>query len=107
MTAQVEPEAATAALTDYVLSTSNNDTPDAVRREELRSFVNILECTIGGAPYDAERLVGPACLKQQPVIDGRAKVEALGDGGWFLINNISENNNLIDISLLLVSKIIA
>ena len=53
MTAQLGPEAATAVLTDYVLSTSSSSIPDAVRREGLRSFVNILGCTIGGASHDA------------------------------------------------------
>lgn len=53
MSSQSGPEPATAVLTDYVLTTSSKSIPAAVRREGLRSFVNILGCTVGGARHDA------------------------------------------------------
>ena len=43
----------TARLTDYILATRWNDLPETVRREALRSFFNILGCTIGGARHEA------------------------------------------------------
>ena len=42
----------TSRLTDYIVAARWADLPDTVRRETLRSFVNILGCTIGGARHD-------------------------------------------------------
>ena len=46
----------TTRITDYILATRWTDLPDNVRRETLRSFVNILGCTIGGARHDVVAL---------------------------------------------------
>jgi 2-methylcitrate dehydratase PrpD len=43
----------TSKLTEFVLDARWQDFPNAVRREALRSFVNILGCTIGGARHEA------------------------------------------------------
>src|SRR5690242_105205 len=43
----------TSRLTDYILTARWSDLPEPVRREALRSFVNILGCTIGGARHHA------------------------------------------------------
>lgn len=42
MSALPKPEEATAHLTDYVLTVPSDSIPATVRREGLRSFVNIL-----------------------------------------------------------------
>jgi len=42
MSALPQPKAATAHLTDYVLTVPSESIPAAVRREDLRSVVNIL-----------------------------------------------------------------
>ena len=46
----------TAKLTDYLVAARWSDLPEAVRREALRSFVNIVGCTIGGARHEAVEL---------------------------------------------------
>lgn len=46
----------TARITDYVLTTRWSDLPENVRREALRSFFNILGCTIGGARHEVVEL---------------------------------------------------
>ena len=43
----------TSTLTDYILAARWSDLPEQVRHEALRSFVNILGCTIGGAHHEA------------------------------------------------------
>jgi 2-methylcitrate dehydratase PrpD len=43
----------TSRLTDYIVAARWADLPAPVRRETLRSFVNILGCTIGGARHEA------------------------------------------------------
>ena len=45
----------TAKLTDYLVAARWSDLPEAVRREALRSFVNIVGCTIGGARHETLR----------------------------------------------------
>jgi 2-methylcitrate dehydratase PrpD len=42
----------TAKLTDYIVAARWSDLPENVRREALRSFVNIMGCTIGGARHE-------------------------------------------------------
>ena len=44
---------ATGRIVDYVLRAKASDIPAAVRKEGLRSFFNILGCTVGGARHPA------------------------------------------------------
>ena len=44
---------ATSAIADYVLATGYADLPAAVRKEGLRTFFNVLGCTVGGAKHEA------------------------------------------------------
>lgn len=46
-------ENATAQIVDYVLAAKPADLPAAVKKEGLRSFFNILGCTLGGARHGA------------------------------------------------------
>jgi 2-methylcitrate dehydratase PrpD len=43
----------TARIVDYVLSARPDDLPAAVRKEGVRSFLNVLGCTYGGAQHEA------------------------------------------------------
>ena len=52
--------AVTSRITDYILAARWADLPDNVRRETLRSFVNILGCTIGGARHEVVELADSA-----------------------------------------------
>ena len=52
MSATLEASA-TGQIVDYVLSATASDIPAAVRKEGLRSFFNILGCTVGGARHAA------------------------------------------------------
>jgi 2-methylcitrate dehydratase PrpD len=52
--------AVTSPITDYIQAARWADLPDSVRRETLRSFVNILGCTIGGARHEAVALADGA-----------------------------------------------
>ena len=45
------PEEITARIAEFAATTDASDWPDAVRREALRSFFNIVGCTIGGARH--------------------------------------------------------
>lgn len=64
-------------LADYFAAARPNDLPEPVRREALRSFVNIVGCTLGGAKHDVIGLAddvlsefsGPA----QATLLGRAR----------------------------------
>ena len=44
---------ATSEIADYVLATGYESLPAAVRKEGLRSFFNVLGCTVGGARHAA------------------------------------------------------
>lgn len=44
---------ATADITEHVLQTRFQDLPEPVVKEGLRSFLNVLGCTVGGARHDA------------------------------------------------------
>ncbi len=44
---------ATSAIADYVLATGYENLPAAVRKEGLRTFFNVLGCTVGGAKHEA------------------------------------------------------
>src|SRR5262245_9150343 len=46
-----QPDIAT-RLADYIVAARPEDLPEAVRREALRSLVNIVGCTLGGARHD-------------------------------------------------------
>ncbi len=50
------PGEVTARLTDYIVSARWTDLPADVRREALRSFVNIVGCTVGGARHEVVEL---------------------------------------------------
>src|SRR5271165_5254219 len=50
------PGDVTARLTDYIVDARWSDMPENVRRETLRSFVNIMVCTIGGARHEVVEL---------------------------------------------------
>jgi 2-methylcitrate dehydratase PrpD len=39
-------------IADYIVAARPDDLPESVRREALRSFVNIVGCTLGGAGHD-------------------------------------------------------
>jgi 2-methylcitrate dehydratase PrpD len=52
--------AVTSRITDYILAARWADLPDSVRHETLRSFVNILGCTIGGARHEVVELADSA-----------------------------------------------
>src|ERR1700722_7370986 len=72
----------TSRLTDYVLSARWTDLPESVRRETLRSFFNILGCTIGGARHEvveiADNTLGEyAGAPHATVIGRRRKADAL------------------------------
>jgi 2-methylcitrate dehydratase PrpD len=45
------PGEITRRLTDYIVAARWPDLPASVRHEALRSFVNIMGCTLGGAPH--------------------------------------------------------
>lgn len=53
MSTEINASEATAYLSEYVLTTAEKGIPDDVRREALRSFVNILGCAVGGSRHDA------------------------------------------------------
>lgn len=50
----------TARLADYVLSTGYADLPAPVRHESLRSLLNIIGCTIGGARHESVDMLDAA-----------------------------------------------
>lgn len=54
------PAGATARLADYVFATGSADLPEAVRREALRSFVNVMGCMFGGARHEVVDLADRA-----------------------------------------------
>ncbi len=53
---------ATSRVVDYVLATTADSLPAPVRREALRTFVNIVGCTVGGSQHDAVALTEAALL---------------------------------------------
>jgi 2-methylcitrate dehydratase PrpD len=76
------PGEVTARLTDYIVSARWTDLPDAVRHETLRSFVNIMGCTIGGARHDvvdlADTTLGEYAGAPHATVIGRShKADAL------------------------------
>ena len=90
--------AATTRIVDFVLNTRPSDLPEAVRKEGLRSFVNVLGCTYGGARHDAiERTwaaLRPFAGAGQATLLGRqARTDALTAA---LINTLASSINTYD-----------
>ena len=76
------PGDVTARITDYILSATWSDLPQNVRHETLRSFFNILGCTIGGARHEvvdlADRSLGEYAGAPHATVIGRGrKADAL------------------------------
>jgi len=71
------PEEITARLAEYVVDTAPCDLPDAVRREALRSFFNIVGCTVGGGRHEivdlADRSLAPFAGAPQATLFGRGR----------------------------------
>ena len=76
------PGDVTSRLTDYIVAARWNDLPQAVRHETLRSFFNILGCTIGGARHEvveiADHTLGEYAGAPHATVIGRGrKADAL------------------------------
>jgi 2-methylcitrate dehydratase PrpD len=69
--------AITARLADFVLTTDARTWPEPVWREGLRSFFNIIGCTVGGAQHQmvaiADRSLGPFSGPEQATVVGRGR----------------------------------
>ena len=67
----------TARLADYIVSTGGADLPEAVRHEAVRSFVNIVGCTVGGARHPnvllADEALAPFAGQAQATLFGRGR----------------------------------
>ena len=64
-------------MADYVVAARPDDLPESVRREALRSFVNIIGCTLGGAQNDviglADDVLSEFSGPPQATLLGRAR----------------------------------
>jgi 2-methylcitrate dehydratase PrpD len=64
-------------LADYIVAARPSDLPEPVRREALRSFVNIVGCTLGGARHDviglADDVLSEFSGPPQATLLGRAR----------------------------------
>jgi 2-methylcitrate dehydratase PrpD len=83
----------TSRLTDYIVSARWSDLPTPVRRETVRSFFNILGCTIGGARHKvvdlADTTLGEYAGASHATVIGRGhKADALHA---CLINTLSSS----------------
>jgi 2-methylcitrate dehydratase PrpD len=83
----------TSRLTDYIFAARWTDLPPNVRREALRSFFNILGCTIGGARHEvvdlADTTLGEHAGAPHATVIGRGhKADALHA---CLINTLSSS----------------
>lgn len=71
-----QPEIA-ARIADYIVAARPEDLPEAVRREALRSFVNIVGCTLGGARHEvvglADDVLSEFSGPPQATLLGRAR----------------------------------
>lgn len=71
------PEQITARLADFAVNTNAAHWPDSVRREALRSFFNIVGCTIGGARHGmvdiADKTLGAFAGAPQATVFGRGR----------------------------------
>ena len=98
MPAQIEPTEVTAYLTEYALTAPVGSIPDDVRHEALRSFVNILGCTVGGCRHDAVdrtwSALAPFAGEAHATLIGRqSKSDALTAA---LINTLASSVNTFD-----------
>jgi 2-methylcitrate dehydratase PrpD len=76
------PGEITSRITDYIVAARWTDLPQNVRRETLRSFFNILGCTIGGARHEvvdiADKTLGEYAGAPHATVIGRGrKADAL------------------------------
>jgi 2-methylcitrate dehydratase PrpD len=71
------PEAITARLAEYAVTTNPANWPDSVRREVLRSFFNVVGCMIGGARHGmvdiADKTLGAFAGAPQATLFGRGR----------------------------------
>lgn len=71
------PEQVTARLADFVVNTDASHWPDAVHREALRSFFNVVGCSIGGARHQmveiADQTLGAFAGPAQATLFGRGR----------------------------------
>jgi 2-methylcitrate dehydratase PrpD len=67
----------TRRLADYIVTARPDDLPEPVRREALRSFVNIVGCTLGGARHEviglADDVLSEFSGPPQATLLGRAR----------------------------------
>ena len=67
----------TGRIADYIVAARPDDLPEPVRREALRSFVNIVGCTLGGARHDviglADDVLSEFSGPPQATLLGRAR----------------------------------
>ena len=67
----------TGRLADYVVTADPRDLPSHVRHEALRSFFNIVGCTIGGARHEivdlADKTLAPFAGPQQATLFARSR----------------------------------
>jgi len=67
----------TARLAEYAVQARPEDLPERVRREALRSFFNIVGCTIGGARHEivdlADKTLAPFAGPQQATLFARGR----------------------------------
>jgi len=98
MTESTAATNATARIADFVRDTGWQDLPNDVRREGLRSFYNILACTIGGARHEAVditwRALAPFAGAPATTVIGRGmRTDALTAA---LVNTFSSSVNTFD-----------
>ena len=71
------PPEITGRIADYIVAARPDDLPDPVRREALRSFVNIVGCMLGGAGHDviglADDVLSEFSGPPQATLLGRAR----------------------------------
>jgi 2-methylcitrate dehydratase PrpD len=71
------PEQITARLADFAVNADASRWPDTVHREALRSFFNVVGCTIGGARHEmvevADRTLGAFAGPAQASLFGRGR----------------------------------
>src|SRR5579863_2028477 len=71
------PGEITSRITDYIVAARWTDLPENVRRETLRSFFNILGCTIGGARHEvvdiADKTLGEYAGAPHATVIGRGR----------------------------------
>src|SRR5277367_5843171 len=71
------PEQITARLADFAVNARATQWPDAVHREALRSFFNVVGCTIGGARHEmveiADQTLGAFAGPAQATLFGRGR----------------------------------